>query len=307
VSDNGPRAETTTWLVREVAVPDQAGWGQTALEPAAASVGAVLRDATGWLQASSDTPRLDAELLLAEVLGGGREQLILERGRALNRTCLDRFGALLARRRAREPIAYILGRRAFRYLTLTVDRRVLIPRPETELLVEAGLALAPGASVLDVGTGSGAVALALKHERPDLDVTGVDISPAAIAVARANATRLNLEVSFSVGDLLGGARADAVLANLPYVADAAELIDDVAHYEPAGALRGGTDGMDVLRRLTAMIAARRWHDRPALLALEIGADQGPAVADLVTGAGYPTVRVKADLAGLDRIVLGSAP
>ncbi len=169
-------------------------------EPAVVSIGAALRDATARLQATSETPRLDAELLLAEVLGGGRERLILDRDQRLDHAQGERFQALMARREAREPIAYILGRRAFRYLTLTVDPRVLIPRPETELLVEAGLRLATGTSVLDVGTGSGAVALALKHERPDLDVAGIDISPDAVAVARANATSLSLDVSFRVGD-----------------------------------------------------------------------------------------------------------
>jgi release factor glutamine methyltransferase len=275
-------------------------------EPAVLSIGAALRDATARLQATSETPRLDAELLLAEVLGGGRERLILDRDQRLDHVHGERFHELLARREACEPIAYILGRRAFRYLTLTVDRRVLIPRPETELLVEAGLRLAAGASVLDVGTGSGAVALALKHERLDLDVAGIDISPDAVAVAQANATRLNLDVSFRVGDLLGDAHPDAVLANLPYVADATELIDDVACYEPVGALRGGADGLDPIRRLTSAIASRPPAARPSLLALEIGADQGPAVAALVASAGYASVRVKADLAGLDRIAIGSA-
>ena len=275
------------------------------IDPTVTPVGAALRDATARLHASSDTPRLDAELLLADVLGCGRERLILDRDLPLEPAHAERFAALLARRQAREPIAYILGRREFRYLTLTVDRRVLIPRPETELLVEAALELPRGASVLDVGTGSGAIALALKHERPDLEVAGVDISPDAVAVARANARRLNLEVSFSVSDLLGDARADAVLANLPYVSDGAELIADVGRYEPARALRGGAGGLDVIRRLTGMIGARPPVDRPALVALEIGADQGDAVAELVATAGYVSVRVESDLAGLDRLVVGS--
>jgi release factor glutamine methyltransferase len=275
-------------------------------EPALVSIGAAVRDATARLQETSETPRLDAELLLAEVLGGGRERLILDRDQRLDHADGERFQELLARREAREPIAYILGRRAFRQLTLAVDRRVLIPRPETELLVEAGLELARGASVLDVGTGSGAVALALKDERADLDVAGIDISPEAIAVAQANATRLNLDVSFRVGDLLDDAAPDAVLANLPYVADGAKLIDDVARYEPVGALRGGADGLDPIRRLTRVIAARPPARRPGLLALEIGADQGPAVAALVASAGYVNVRLETDLAGFDRIVIGSA-
>jgi release factor glutamine methyltransferase len=277
------------------------------VDPTAVTVGTALRDATTRLASSSATPRLDAELLLAEVLGGGRERLILDRDLPLDGAQVERLSALVARRAAREPIAYILGRRAFRYLTLTVDRRVLIPRPETELLVEAALGLPRGVSVLDIGTGSGAVALALKHERPDLDVAGIDISPDAITVARGNAHRLNLDVSLSIGDLLGDARADAVLANLPYVADGAELVDDVARYEPVGALRGGVDGLDLIRRLISMIAARPSDARPALLALEIGADQGPAVAASVASAGYTAVRIQADLAGLDRLVIGSTP
>ena len=275
------------------------------IDPGVVSVGAALRDATERLGPSSETPRLDAELLLADVLGGGRERLILDRDLPLDRVRVARLHELVARRAAREPVAYILGRRDFRYLTLTVDRRVLIPRPETELLVEAALGLPGGASVLDVGTGSGAVALALKHERPDLQVAGIDIGADAIAVARANARRLGLEVMFSVGDLLGDARADAVLANLPYVPDSAELIDDVARYEPVGALRGGVDGLDLIRRLTDAVAARPPDKRPMLLALEIGADQGGRVAALVAGAGYRTVQVQADLAGLDRLVVGA--
>jgi release factor glutamine methyltransferase len=294
VSD-GPGAGTMARPVPEAAV----------VQPAATTVTVTLREATARLQASSETPRLDAELLLAEVLGGGRERLILDRDRSLDRAQVERWRALLARREAREPIAYILGRQAFRYLTLTVDRRVLIPRPETELLVEAGLELALGASVLDLGTGSGAVALALKHERPDLNIAGVDVSPDAIAVARANAARLNLNVSFSVGDLLGDQRTDALLANLPYVADGDELSEDVARYEPALALRAGTDGLDLIRRLTGMIVARPAAGRPARLALEIGADQGPAVTELVATAAYANVRVETDLAGSDRVVIGS--
>jgi release factor glutamine methyltransferase len=277
------------------------------IDPTTMSVGAALRDATTRLGASSATPRLDAELLVAEVLGGGRERLIVDRDLPLDGGQVERLNELLTRRIAHEPIAYVLGRRAFRYLTLTVDRRVLIPRPETELLVEAALGLAHGASVVDVGTGSGAVALALKHERSDLDVAGIDISPYAVAVARANAVRLNLDVSFRVGDLLDDdARPDAVLANLPYVPDGAVLMADVARYEPVGALRGGADGLDPIRRLTGAIAARPPAGRPGLLALEIGAEQGPAVAAFVAAAGYARVRVESDLAGFDRIVVGSA-
>ena len=162
---------------------------------AAVTVGVAISSATDRLEATGcDTPRLDAELLLAEVLGVRRERLLLDRDAPL----LDdtRFVQLLARREAREPVAYILGRKGFRRIEVCVDRRVLIPRPETELLVELGLGLPTGWRVADVGTGSGAVALALKDERPDLAVRGLDLSPDAVDVARANAARLNLDVEF---------------------------------------------------------------------------------------------------------------
>jgi release factor glutamine methyltransferase len=280
-------------------------------ETAAATptIGDALRGATARLANVSDTPRLDAELLLAHVLGCGRERLVLDRDRPLDRADVrHRFDALVARRDAHEPVAYLLGRRGFRHLTLSVDRRVLIPRPETELLVEGALSLPFGASALDVGTGSGAVALALKHERPDLRIAGIDISADAIEVARGNAQDLNLDVSFTVGDLLDGVSElpDAVLANLPYVPDGAPLVDDVARYEPATALWGGAEGLDPIRRLVASLAsaAAAGDELPALLALEIGAEQGAAVAGLVRAAGYPRVEVRRDLAGLDRLVVG---
>jgi len=171
-------------------------------EVASATVGSLLADARRRLEAAGcDTPRLDAELLLAEMLGVDRARLVIDRDRSLEGSAVDRFGALVARREAREPVAYILRRRDFRRLTLHVDPRVLIPRPETELLVELGLTLAPAADVVDVGTGSGAVALALKDERPDLRVRGTDISEDALAVARENGSRLGLDVEFAAADL----------------------------------------------------------------------------------------------------------
>lgn len=270
------------------------------------SVGAALADAAETLSDASDTARLDAELLLGAALDPtrpvARARLVLDRDRPVPADARLRFEALVARRTAGEPVAYLLGRQAFRWLDVAVDPRVLIPRPETELLVEAGLSLPQGASVLDVGTGSGAVALALAHERPDLRVSGVDCSADAVAVARGNAERLGLDVSFRVADLLNGAPpVDAVLANLPYIADADPLPVDVADFEPARALYGGPDGLDVIRRLSALVADASW---PALLALEIGAAQGPAVAQLVRGAGFGAVTVRPDLAGRDRVVVG---
>jgi release factor glutamine methyltransferase len=253
--------------------------------------------------AGCDTPRLDAELLLAEVLGVGRERLVIDRSELLAESARERFESLLARRQAREPVAYILGRRDFRHLTLHVDRRVLIPRPETELLVEVGLTLPAGARVLDVGTGSGAVALALVDERPDLSVRGVDLDPGAVAVAQANAARLGLSVDFSQGDLLDGAPHDAVLANLPYVPDGAVLAPEIARWEPAGALFAGADGLDLIRRLIAAVRALG-PTAPALLALEIGPEQAVEVSGLVADAGFERVECLADLAGQNRVVVG---
>jgi release factor glutamine methyltransferase len=267
-----------------------------------ARVSELLRAGAARLAPTSQTPRLDAELLLAEVLGVGRERLVLDRDADVEEADRERFTALLERRAACEPVAYLLGRRAFRGLELTVDSRVLVPRPETELLVEIGLELPAGATVLDVGCGSGALALALADERPDLGVRGVDVSPDAVAVARSNATRLSLNVSFGVGDLLvGAAPADAVLANLPYIAQDAPLPADVADWEPPTALYGGADGLALIRRLLAAVARTAW---PSVLALEIGETQGEAVTEMVAGAGFEEVAVRRDLAGRDRVVVG---
>jgi release factor glutamine methyltransferase len=270
----------------------------TSARVAETAVGATLGAGVAVLAGVSETPRLDAELLLGAVLGVDRAQLVIDRDEPVGGLAGERFWALVDRRAAREPMAYILGRRAFRRLELAVDPRVLIPRPETELLVEVGLTLPSGASVLDVGTGSGAVALALKDERPDLVVGGIDVSADAVGVARANAERLRLEVAFSVGDVLEGAeRVDGVVANLPYVEDSAALPPDVVEFEPAGALFGGADGLDLVRRLIA-------HASSELLALEIAPEQAGSVAALVAGAGYRKVEVLRDLAGRERVVVG---
>jgi len=270
----------------------------------AVSVGEAVRAATARLaMAGVDTPRLDAELLLGAVLDVDRGRLVIESGHTLAPDSADRFDVLLRRREAREPVAYILGRRAFRRLSLVVDRRVLIPRPETELLVEVGLELGMGARVVDVGTGSGAVALALKDERPDLVVRGVDVSADAVEVARANAAALALDVTFAVGDLLDGVGAvDAVLANLPYVAEGVELAPEIARYEPTMALFAGTDGLDVIRRAVAAVAG----PTVGLLALEIGSEQADDVSALLWDAGFASVGVRKDLAGLERVVVGTA-
>ncbi len=264
------------------------------------TVSGALDAATARLAAAGcDTPRLDAELLLADVLATTRTSLYLYAPAAVvDAAASARFGALIDRRAAREPVAYILGRKEFRRISLALDRRVLIPRPETELLVELGCSLETGLSVVDVGTGSGAVALALKHERPDLDVHATDISADALAVAHANAARLGLEVRFLEGDLTCDLRCDAVLANLPYVEEGAGLAPEIRRYEPRVALFAGSDGLDVVRRLVATAGGA------AVLALEVGAGQAPAVSELMRAGGYSSVQRLRDLAGHDRVVVG---
>lgn len=267
------------------------------------TAGPALGAATEALAAAGcDTPRLDAELLLAEAGGTSRVALIAHHARPLSREEADRFAALVDRRAAREPVAYILGRKGFRTIELAVDPRVLIPRPETEHVVEAALPLPEGARVADVGTGSGAIALALKAERPDLDVVGVDASEDALAVARENARRLGLTVELRRGDLLDGAgEIDAVVSNPPYVAerDRPSLPPEILRYEPAGALFAGPDGLDVLRRLVPAVAA----SVAEFVAFEVGLGQAATVAGLLEAAGFGEVETRRDLAGIERVVV----
>ena len=251
------------------------------------------------LQAAGvDTPRLDAEVLLADVLGADRAALIAHPARELEPAQTRRFQDAARRRVQREPVAYITGRRGFREIELEVDPRVLVPRPETEHVVEAALALPAGVRVVDVGTGSGAIALALKAERPDLEVVGTDADAGALDVAQANAARLGLDVTFVQGDLLAGVEADAVLANPPYVADGERLMPEVARWEPRGAVFAGADGLGVIRRLIPAAAGAR------LLASEVGAGQAAAVAELVRAAGFAEIEIVPDLAGIERVVVG---
>jgi release factor glutamine methyltransferase len=266
---------------------------------------ATLTRATAALAAAGcDTPRLDAELLLAEAAEVDRLTLLTRDGAALSASRARRFEALVARRVRREPVAYILGRKGFRDLELAVDPRVLVPRPETELLVEAALELPEGARVLDVGTGSGAVALALKQERPDLAVAGSDVSEDALSVARANAARLGLAVAWHRADLLPGAAGpwDAVVANLPYVTagEVAELAPEIARYEPRAALEAGEDGLEIIERLAGELAAVEvpW------VALEVGLGQADAVRERLGAAGYGFTEARPDLAGVARVVVG---
>jgi release factor glutamine methyltransferase len=251
--------------------------------------------------AGCDTPRLDAEVLLAAALGGDRAALIAHPGRELDGAAARTFADYARRRREREPVAYIVGHKGFRALDLLVDRRVLVPRPETEHVVEAALGLARGARVVDVGTGSGAIALALKHERPDLTVLATDVSGDALAVARANAGRLGLDVSLCQGDLLAGVEpVDAVVSNPPYVASGTALMPEIARYEPEAALFAGPDGLAVIERL-APAAARAGA---TFLALEIGAGQAAPVEEIVRAAGFAAVERVRDLAGIERVIVG---
>lgn len=254
----------------------------------------------------SDTPRLDAEVLLAHVLGVGRERLLSEHEMRVAGPAVRAYQDAVRRRAVeREPVAYIVGSKGFRHIELAVDRRVLIPRPETELLVEVGLRLGEAESVLDCCTGSGAVALALKDERPDLQVWGSDLSPEALSLARENGARLGLEVRWLRSDLLGDVpdEQDALLANPPYVSDGemAGLAPEIARHEPSLALRGGPDGLDVVRALLAQAGART---RLRTVAVEIGAGQAEATAGLMAAAGFAETGFELDLAGIKRVVIG---
>jgi release factor glutamine methyltransferase len=275
----------------------------------AGSVREALTSARDALVAAGvDTPRLDAELLLSEATGLGRAALVADPEAGVDARAARRFGEFVRRRLRREPVAYIVGRRGFRNLELALDSRVLIPRPETELLVDVALELKPR-TVLDVGTGSGAVALAVADELDEVSVTGTDVSERAIAVARANAERLSLAVDLHrVGAETGYGRHerpingpwDLVLANLPYVCDDEwdGLAPEIREYEPREALLGGHDGLEVIRVfLTQPLDA-------GAIALEVGAGQAPTVADLVRAAGFEHVETRRDLAGIDRVVVG---
>ena len=253
---------------------------------------------------------VDADLLLAQVLGKSRTWLFAHAGDAVDPADADRFRALLARRIAGEPVAYLIGTRGFWTLDLAVTPATLVPRPETELLVELALARLPfGAPVrvADLGTGSGAIALALAKERPQAEVVATDASEAALAVARSNAVRNALhDVTFRAGswlDPLAGETFDLIVSNPPYIADGdPHLGQGDLRFEPPMALSSGVDGLDAIRVIT--------RDAPACLCpggwllLEHGWDQAPAVRALLAAAGFEAVATHQDLAQRDRVTLG---
>jgi len=252
--------------------------------------------------AGVEDARFDAEVMLAEATGWDRARLVAEPGAELPPGAARSFAGMVRRRLRREPVAYILGRKGFRGIELAVDPRVLVPRPETELLVELALELAPR-RVLDVGTGSGAIALAVATELPECEVVATDTSPAALEVARANAERLGLatQVAFHEGTLPPGeAEFDLVLANLPYVSEAEwpGLEPEVTEWEPRAALLAGPDGLDTIRALLTAGPPGR------CLALEVGEGQAEAVSELMREAGLGGIEARKDLSGIERVVVG---
>ena len=272
----------------------------------AGSVGEALGAAADALAAAGvEAPRLDAELLLAEATGRDRARLAADPDAGVEADAARRFGAMVRRRVAREPVAYILGRKGFRRLELAVDARVLIPRPETELLVEAAVELAPR-RVLDVGTGSGAVALAVADELERAEVVASDTSLEALAVAKANRDRLGLgeRVRLIEGSYPAEPGFDLVLANLPYVGDGEwdGLAPEIARFEPRGALVAGPTGLEAIDALLGAVATRALRTRA--VALEVGVGQAATVAELVRRAGFELVEKRRDLAGIERVVLG---
>lgn len=266
----------------------------------------------------SASPRLDVELLLGLVLKINRVGLIIDAERPLAKEELARYKALHTRRRSGEPVAYLTGVREFFGRTFRVDARVLIPRPDTEILVEVALArtraVSMSARVLDVCTGSGCVAVSLARERPTTRVYGIDISEGALAVAHENALRLGaMNVAFVQGDLFGPCergsgkirgRFDLITSNPPYIPDGdiSTLQADVRDFEPGLALRGGADGLAIVRRLVSEAPALL--EEGGVLAIEIGAGQAPEVRELFERAGLRDVEAARDLAGHERVVSG---
>lgn len=263
------------------------------------------------LAAASPSAALDAELLVAHVLGRGRSALAADPGRALAPEELFALEALARRRIAGEPVAYLTGKREFWSLELEVTPDVLVPRPETELVVERVLAAIDGIgrpAVLDLGTGGGAIALAVARERPDAAVTATDASAAALAVAKRNAERLALRnLGFLEGswfEPVPGARFDAIASNPPYLAAADPALAALVH-EPRQALVAGDDG---LAAIADIVSAAPAHLEPGgRLVVEHGAGQGAAVRALFAAAGLSAVATRADLAGHERVTEGTRP
>ena len=264
--------------------------------------------------AAAGLDRLDAQMLLLHTLDRSphdRAWLIVHDSDPLPPEAETRWQGLLQRRQAGEPVAYLLGQKEFSGLTLQVDARVLVPRPDTEVLVEWALDVLPPpgspARLLDLGTGSGAIALGVAARRPDVQVTATDASSGALAVAQANARRLDLPVRFVQGSWLAaipGEQFQVIVSNPPYIAENDPHLEALGH-EPRSALTAGADGLDDLRRIIANapdhLMAGGW------LLLEHGHDQAAAVRGLLRDAGFSAVNSRTDLAGIERCSGGQLP
>lgn len=282
-------------------------------DDASPSIAAALAAAVRTLQADCPSAQLDAELLLGYVLNKPRSWLIGFSDHNLTADQQARFSELIRRRVAGEPVAYLLGRQAFWTLDLMVDTATLVPRPETELLVELALERIPRQAawtIADLGTGSGAIALALATERPHCTVIASDVSPAAIAVARRNAARLQVEnIRFHTGGWLPAhsrQHLDLVVSNPPYIAHSdPHLRGDGVCREPPHALAAGPDGLAALRQIAKLLP--RQMAPGAWLLLEHGFDQSRAVAELLVAQGFEAVSAYRDLAGHARVCAGRRP
>lgn len=281
------------------------------------TVGRVVRWAADDFRAKGiESPRLEAELLLAQALDTDRMRIIVDAARELEPSELARYRDLIHRRRKGEPVAYIRGQKEFFGRVFHIDKRVLVPRPDTEILVEAALRRTasfpmPG-YYLDLCTGSGCVAITLARERPACKLVAVDLSTDALAVARENSIRLGTvhQIAWLAGDLfrplqvLSGPKLDLIVANPPYIAEAeiADLSVDIRGFEPRLALSGGADGLHVTRRIIAE-APRHLRER-GVLAVEIGTGQTDRVKQSFAEAGFAEIVVDKDYGGYERVVSG---
>ena len=269
---------------------------------------ALLHEATSRLNKTSDTPALDAQLLFCAVCGIDRSAVTRDQSLVLTNRQRDFFSTLINRRAAGEPIAYLLQRKEFWSQELLISPEVLIPRPETELLVEQALEHLPDqpCNVADLGTGSGAIALAIASERPNVQVTATDISQSALEVAMKNAVRLGVQnVTFRQGDWftpLADQHYRLIVSNPPYVRVGDPRLEVGTLYEPVDALLSGYDGLDALRVICA--AARRYLDHQGVLILEHACDQKIAVHELLSQGGFETIVCNTDLAGKPRVTWG---
>lgn len=269
-----------------------------------------LLEASQKLSTISESPRLDAELLLAQALDVARSYLFAYPEDSLDAAATERFFSTIRRRAKGEPLAYIHGEKEFWSLTLMVSPDTLVPRPETETLVQEALALISrreSCAVLDLGTGSGAIALAIASERPLAQVTATDISEAALAIARENARQLEISnITFVAGNWIEpvrGQRFEVIASNPPYVATGDEALRALS-YEPLSALVSGRDGLLAIRQLAEECATI--VQPGGTLLLEHGANQADAVAAILSAAGWEDVRCTQDLAGLPRVTTASA-